>query len=233
MEYNKELNPDLYTFLLTGVLGKADSLIDRPNIRWMNQKSWTEICVLSEYEGNFTNIHKDFEVYKDEWTEIYESPEPWKIPFPEKYEESMSSFEKLVVIKSIRPDKLIPQVMEFIISQVGQKFVDIPPLNLDKIFSDSLPCTPLIFILTPGIDAYQKLETFAQKKDIELEGISLGQGQGPAALRLISNMCEKGGWVVLQNCHLSEKFMPELEKRCDELITEKNIHHNFRLWLTR
>jgi len=45
-------------------------------------------------------------------------------------------------------------------------------------------------------------------------------------------MCEKGGWVVLQNCHLSEKFMPELEKRCDELITEKNIHHNFRLWLT-
>jgi len=78
MEYNKELNPDLYTFLLTGVLGKADSLIDRPNIRWMNQKSWTEICVLSEYEGNFTNIHKDFEVYKDEWTEIYESPQTQK-----------------------------------------------------------------------------------------------------------------------------------------------------------
>jgi len=87
-------------------------------------------------------------------------------------------------------------------------------------------------VLTPGIDAYNMLEAFAKKKEIPLNPISLGQGQGPAALRLINDSLEKGEWVVLQNCHLSEKFMPDLEKRCDELLTDKNIHFNFRLWLT-
>lgn len=52
-------------------------------------------------------------------------------------------------------------------------------------------------------------------------------------MNLIENAVEQGGWVVLQNCHLAEKFMEILEKRCDWLIENKEqVNDNFRLWIT-
>ena len=137
------------------------------------------------------------------------------------------------MFKLIRPDKVLNFIQKFVNSTIGKKFVDIPTLNLDKVFKDSSNVTPLIFVLTPGVDPFSMLSSFAAKKGFVLEGISLGQGQGPIALKMIGNSTEKGEWVVLQNCHLAQGFMPTLEKKCDELIAErKNIHVDFRLWLT-
>merc|ERR1719174_2374553 len=64
-----------------------------------------------------------------------------------------------------------------------------------------------------------------------LESISLGQGQGPKATRLIETAKANGGWVLLANCHLSISWMPELERICEQMSPEE-IHNDFRLWLT-
>ena len=41
--------------------------------------------------------------------------------------------------------------------------------------------------------------------------ISLGKGQGEKAKKLIEETKKHGGWVILQNCHLSASFLPQLE----------------------
>lgn len=49
---------------------------------------------------------------------------------------------------------------------------------------------------------------------------------------MIDRALSTGQWVVLQNCHLAESWMRELDRICDEIIVPEGTHEQFRLWLT-
>ena len=140
----------------------------------------------------------------------------------------------LCVIRSVRPDMVVPAVQNFVANEQGNKFIEPPPFNLKACYSDSVCSTPLIFVLTPGADPMLELLKLADELGFggkRLLSISLGQGQGKLAANAISEAADKGTWVCLQNCHLSISWMPTLEKLCEELTPDR-VHTAFRLWLT-
>eukprot|EP00953_Heterococcus_sp_UTEX-ZZ885_P035267 18212-Heterococcus_DN1.PRE.4 len=87
--------------------------------------------------------------------------------------------------------------MSFVTGELGQAFVEPPPFSLPACYADSSALTPLVFVLSKGSDPTKAFYQFAAaaKFDKKVKGLSLGQGQGAKAARLIEDAVSKGTWV--------------------------------------
>ena len=118
---------------------------------------------------------------------------------------------------------------------LGEAFIESPPFNLAASYGDSSCYTPIIFILSPGADPMANLLNFAKEKEMDggrFKSLSLGQGQGEKAQSLITSGWLNGDWVCLQNCHLAETWMNDLEMIQERQKLNPDVEPKFRLWLT-
>ncbi|XP_076249285.1 dynein axonemal heavy chain 7 [Calliopsis andreniformis] len=230
LQQEGKLSLSQWMFLLTGGIS-----IDNPYVNpttWLPSKQWNELCNLDSVEG-FSGIREIFTTHTEQWRQLFDSKEPHNDTIPPPYDH-LNRFERMLVLRCIRPDKIIPAVQNFVEEELGPQFVEPPPFDLALSYADSNCCTPLIFILTPGTDPAQLLLAFADEQGYSasrLFYLSLGQGQGPVAEDTIQKGVLAGNWVVLQNCHLAISWMSTLEKICEGLMPD-TIHSEFRLWLT-
>jgi len=120
----------------------------------------------------------DVEQNVSKWKEVYDSQSPDTIPFPAPFD-TLTGFDRLVVLRTLRPDKMVPAIQQFIVEKMGQKFIEPPTFDLPSSFADSSCCAALVFVLSPGADPMAALLKFAEDKGFGLktQTISLGQGQ--------------------------------------------------------
>merc|ERR1712005_88637 len=97
-------------------------------------------------------------------------------------------FQKLILVKALREDKLQQSIGAFVASVLGKEFAESPIASMQDIYDDLDNKTPCIFILSKGADPTGTLLRFAKKVGWgdRLHLVSLGQGQGPVATKLIN-----------------------------------------------
>lgn len=77
--------------------------------------------------------------------------------------------------------------------------------------------------LSPGVDVAGSVEALGRKLGYTLDNgkyvsISLGQGQEPIAMNSLTHAHQNGGWVLLQNIHLTIEWTSgPLEKKVSAL----------------
>lgn len=64
-------------------------------------------------------VRIDLENNEDEWKEIYDSPTPHLAELPAPWNTKLNFFQKCLLIRIIRYDKILPAVQYFIASMKG------------------------------------------------------------------------------------------------------------------
>lgn len=84
----------------------------------------------------------------------------------------------MLLLKVVRNGKFIFAVKNFVKTELGPKFIESPPFDLEGCLADSSNISPIIFVLSPGADPIAYLNAMAEKKGYKerLHSISLGQG---------------------------------------------------------
>ncbi|KAG1961895.1 dynein heavy chain 12, axonemal [Pimephales promelas] len=228
----KEIEYSEFMFLLTGGVGLQNN-VSNPDPNWLPDKSWDEICRASDLRA-LQGLKESFIKSPERFLPIYDNKEPYNTALPSPWCDKLNELQKMIIYRCLRPDKIEPAIGKFVTDNLGKRFVEPPPFDLSKSYSDSNCTIPLVFILSPGADPMASLLKFANDKNMggsQFKSISLGQGQGPIAVTMIRSAMKEGTWVCLQNCHLAVSWMTTLEKICEDLSPD-SCHPNFRLWLT-
>jgi dynein heavy chain len=157
----------------------------------------------------------------------------YNMKMPSGLDKSLTAFQQLLVIRTLRENFTTYACRSVVAEALGDEFVASPSADLVGAYNSSLNTTPLILILSAGADPTAQLLKLAKNRGYEerLHILSLGQGQGPKAEKLVTLARENGDWVCLQNCHLAASWMNALESLQENQQPEK-MDPDYRLWLT-
>uniref|UniRef100_A0A8C2R8N1 AAA+ ATPase domain-containing protein n=1 Tax=Capra hircus TaxID=9925 RepID=A0A8C2R8N1_CAPHI len=218
--------------LLLGNISLEKSKRTKP-CTWLSDQGWEDIMLLSEiFPDNFGNLPADVEKHLTVWQEWYDLDSLEQFPFPLGYDINITPFQKLLILRCFRVDRVYRAVTDYVTVTMGEKYVQPPMISFEAIFEQSTPNSPIVFILSPGSDPASDLMKLAERSGFggnRLKFLAMGQGQEKVALQLLETAVARGQWLMLQNCHLLVKWLKDLEKSL-ERITKP--HPDFRLWLT-
>lgn len=203
---------------------------NNPGADWLNPLVWDSVSELDKLSG-FQGIVSSFEQQPREWKSWMMSGRPEEEFMPGEWSSKCSDLQKLCILRALRLDRVLFGATKFIANNIGPEFVDPPSFDLRSIFETSNCKTPLIFVLSPGVDPTSGIFQLAATMNQRVENCALGQGQAPTAVRMIEEGIKSGNWVFLANCHLMLSWMPTLEKMIESIV-EGTPNPKFRLWLS-
>merc|ERR1719265_2105396 len=193
------------------------------------------VTALQNLRAAFPRIDEVWQLTKDAIWLPWVASDKCEETFDGSIYSRMSSFQRVLLIQAVRPDRLESALTMFACEMIGVSSLSPPALSLVRLYCDeSAPTEPVLFVTTPGADPSLELEDFARThsqqsaKSFSFHQLAMGGGQNDQAITLINESARVGDWVCLKNLHLVISWLPLLEKELKNL----KPHDNFRCWLT-
>ncbi|CAM9556184.1 unnamed protein product [Bubo scandiacus] len=219
-------------FFLKGNISLERSARKKP-YAWLPDQGWEDLIRLSQlFPEKFESLPDDVEKNPDVWKNWYDTDALEQMPFPMQYQNNLTNFQKLLLLRCFRVDRLYRAVTDYVTLTMSEKYVQPPVISFEAIFEQSSPYSPVVFILSPGSDPVSDLMKLAERMGFggdRLQLLAMGQGQEKIALQMLENVVVRGEWLMLQNCHLLVRWLVSLEKALEKITKP---HPAFRLWLT-
>lgn len=136
-----------------------------------------------------------------------------------KYGENLSAFQKLLLLRCFRIDRVYRAVTDYITVTMGERwgchsrwnywntdkvlhvsctlfllrYVQPPVINFDAIYEQSTPFSPIVFILSPGSDPGSDLMKLSERLGFRDKFKFLAMGQGQEKVLMTFSPFHRGG----------------------------------------
>ncbi|DBA02158.1 TPA: hypothetical protein N0F65_004793 [Lagenidium giganteum] len=202
---------------------------------WMAESIWLRIRKLEEVIPGLQKLTTFMRSDSEEWKEWYDAEKPESKPCPGPYKTGLTSMQLLLLVRAIRPDRMIFALQDFLATHLSQQFIQQPPFDMEATYQETSASTPMFFVLFPGVDPTSWVENLGKKFDFTYErgnllNISMGQGQEAAADAVLMKYSREGNWVILQNIHLMQSWLPKLERTLE--LYSVSADQSFRCFLS-
>ncbi len=245
----------LIAFLLSSVLMRASGEIsfeewqillawleDKPvnifpdDIRkcsWISEEAWRRICVLSKLTP-FADLPRDIfdAAERSPWKALYEAEEPETVPLRGLWSK-ITSFQRMLIIISLRPDRVKESIERLVRERMGHKFMGSVSFDLPSYVDMSSSCFFLIAVTHSGFDSLDAIKNTAEAMRQDKPHCFPLCGVGDETVfDVVEQAIMDGGWVILENFGLASKSW--VARFCALLNGLKDTvpsHSSFRLWL--
>ncbi|XP_064157010.1 dynein cytoplasmic 2 heavy chain 1 isoform X2 [Anguilla rostrata] len=221
---------DAFTGLIVGdTVRKTDS--QQPSREqipsWIDQE---RLGAVAMFKNTFPALYQTLSLGDADLWLTFSRSSSCEQEFPPSIAKKVSLFQQVLVVQAIRPDRLQSAMAFFASQALGMRELSPPPLNLRRLFGETLEIEPVLIIISPGADPSQELldlagETVGRENYHE---VAMGQGQADIAIQTLRECARSGEWLCLKNLHLVTAWLPLLEKELNVLQPKAG----FRLWLT-
>ncbi|KAG8522790.1 Dynein heavy chain domain-containing protein 1, partial [Galemys pyrenaicus] len=209
--------PGLATSPSTGH-SKSVPGVGRPT--WLRLRAWHE-CGMLEMLPPFAGLRASLASHSDVWQGYLSLSSTVLGPAPGPGSNPLSLFQKLILWRVLRPDRLAGALADLTTSLLGR------PLDENwgastLLFEQSKAIRPTLILLPPPghssailhpLSVIQKMAATHKQGQKQLQVIALGSNSWDPVSAVVSTLSQavhRGHWLVLENCHLMPHWPKEL-----------------------
>ena len=126
--------------------GNTSVELSKPNPlagSWLSDKAWGDILGAAGLDGGLAGVDEMLEKRPDDFRALFNSQSP-KEDIISLFGDKINALEVLILLRCLRPDKVVPALQDFIAEKIGNQFIEPPPFDLRACYNDSTSTTPLL-----------------------------------------------------------------------------------------
>ncbi|XP_053861161.1 dynein heavy chain domain-containing protein 1-like [Malaclemys terrapin pileata] len=222
---------------------------------WVRAAAWRE-CGLLECLPGFQGLRASLAGQAAQWQEYFRLPATVVGPALSPSHAHLSLFQRALLWRILCPEKLCRTFHDLSTCLLGRPIAEDASYSAATLYTCSRTRLPLLFLTppwgSPGAATHPLHWIRQMAKQRHCRGVVVVSLGSPGCMRHVGEalrICPKQGhWLVLNNCHLQERWHPEVLAQLSKLqstpegagkapepqlsdVKGDEIHPKFRLWL--
>ena len=155
---------DEWAYFLKAAISTDDLPDAGAAAEWIEPRAWAMVLAADAEMPAFSGLRTSVTNESAAWRKFFESDSPQTAQLPGAWEGKATHFQRLLVVKAFRPEKVAFASSEFVGNAIGASYKEPPPFDLMSTYQDSACKVPIVFVLTSGADPTQYLLQLAKSQ---------------------------------------------------------------------